>query len=166
MILRECACQDMDDEESYEDEYDGSRAFVDNNGPGEESGMIKSNLYTLSKKSLALHDMIKPTDDLPEWVQEKIAVAESMIGSVFDYLDYEYQDSHSDDHDFEDDDFEEFDESELLEGYLDSDYDMSEEEFEDIDADEVMHEPWSPLRQSTGIMFFEEDDEFPPEPTA
>jgi hypothetical protein len=61
-----------------------------NNGPSQESSMIKSNLYTISRKAQEMHDEIKHYDDLPEWVQEKIAVAESMIGSVYDYLDYEY----------------------------------------------------------------------------
>jgi hypothetical protein len=39
--------------------------------------------------------MIGDRDDLPEWVQEKIAVAGYMIDSVYDYLNYEYNGSES-----------------------------------------------------------------------
>lgn len=62
----------------------------DNNGPEDESGMIRSNLFTVGKKAYELHDMVGSHDDLPEWVQEKIAVIDSMMGSVYDYLVYEY----------------------------------------------------------------------------
>lgn len=55
----------------------------------EETGMIKSNLFMLAKKSLELHDEIGDGDDLPEWVQEKIAVASYMMDTVHDYLMYE-----------------------------------------------------------------------------
>ena len=61
-----------------------------NNGPGQESNMIKSNLFSVGQKAFDLHDMIQYYDDLPEWVQEKIAVVDSMMGSVHDYLTYEY----------------------------------------------------------------------------
>ena len=60
------------------------------NGPEQESDMIRSNLFIMAKKANAMHDEIRSGDDLPEWVQEKIAVAGSMIDSVYDYLDYEY----------------------------------------------------------------------------
>ena len=60
------------------------------NGPEQESDMIKSNLFVIAKKANTLHGEISSGDDLPEWVQEKIAVAGSMIDSVYDYLDYEY----------------------------------------------------------------------------
>ena len=60
------------------------------NGPEAESDMIQSNLWTMKMKACDLYDMIGDSDDLPEWVQEKIAVAGSMIDSVFDYLNYEY----------------------------------------------------------------------------
>jgi len=55
----------------------------------EETGMIKSNLFMLAKKSLELHDEVGDGDDLPEWVQEKIAVASYMMDTVHDYLMYE-----------------------------------------------------------------------------
>jgi hypothetical protein len=66
------------------------RVFHDN-GPEEETGMIRSNLFTMAKKAYEMHDEIRDDDNLPEWVQEKIAIASSMIDTVHDYLDYEYR---------------------------------------------------------------------------
>ena len=70
---------------------DSAGRIFDHNGPEAESGMIRSNLFTIGKKAHELHDMVGEHDDLPEWVQEKIAVAEGMISSVHDYLSYEYE---------------------------------------------------------------------------
>lgn len=85
MILRECACQDQEELRS------AHGVKFHNNGPEEESGMIRSNLHTLSQQAQEMHDMIGMNDDLDEWVQEKIAVASSMIDSVYDYIGYEYK---------------------------------------------------------------------------
>lgn len=68
----------------------GGLSFEDS-GSGEESGMIKSNLQSIASKAQSLHDKIGHTDDLPEWVQEKIAVADEMIDTIYDYLGYEYK---------------------------------------------------------------------------
>jgi len=59
-------------------------------GPGEQAGMIKSNLQSIASKAQSLHDTIGDMDTLPEWVQEKIAVADEMIDTISDYLKYEY----------------------------------------------------------------------------
>jgi hypothetical protein len=175
MILRECACQDQD---SARAEH-GVKFY--NNGPEEESGMIRSNLYTMSKQAQEMHDMIGMNDDLDEWVQEKIAVASSMLDSVYDYIGYEYKSMRGghhahdsfdselivDDEDHQDRiasfetgyDFamDDMDDSDHDNEYDMNESDLSEEEIDDLDADEVMHEPWQPLRQSTGIMFFEDE---------
>jgi len=173
MIQRECACQDQDEMRS------AHGVKFHHNGPEAESGMIRSNLYTLSQQAREMHDMIGMNDDLDEWVQEKIAVASSMLDSVYDYIGYEYKSLRGDvgshdsynpdvsdamhddeiyadydyiDEDFEDDDddFEEFVMNEAQHG-------LSEEEIDDMDADEILRDPWQPMRQSTGIMFFEDE---------
>lgn len=88
--------QDDADEDVPEEDYDtdvdeeGNFDYEDSN-VYEETGMIKSNLFMMSKKSLELHDGIGDRDDLPEWVQEKIAVASYMIDTVHDYLMYEME---------------------------------------------------------------------------
>ena len=68
----------------------GGVKFEDSN-PGEQAGMIKSNLQSIASKAQSLHDMIGDMDQLPEWVQEKIAVADEMIDTISDYLGYEYK---------------------------------------------------------------------------
>lgn len=89
MVLREM--HDMGIDQMHQDHMGTpqGRVFHDNS-PGEETGMIKSNLFTTGQKAHELHDMINDYDDLPEWVQEKIAVIDSMMGTVHDYLRYEY----------------------------------------------------------------------------
>ena len=71
-------------------EHAEAGASFENTGPGEQAGMIKSNLQSIASKSQSLHDTIGDMDQLPEWVQEKIAVADEMIDTISDYLKYEY----------------------------------------------------------------------------
>jgi hypothetical protein len=52
----------------------------------DEAGMAQSNLLTLARAVKGLLDTIKQKDNLPEWAQEKIAKAEMMLVSVWDYL--------------------------------------------------------------------------------
>lgn len=94
-FLRECQemCRmaGIESEDSYhptENEI-GGLEFEDH-GTGEQAGMIKSNLYSIASKAQSLHDMIGDMDQLPEWIQEKIAVADEMIDTISDYLKYEY----------------------------------------------------------------------------
>lgn len=84
MVLREMHEMGMD-------QINHTGRVFHNNGPEQESNMIKSNLFTMASKAYEIHDEIMSSDDLPEWVQEKIAVAGSMIDSVYDYLNYEYR---------------------------------------------------------------------------
>ena len=71
------------------DNSQGGVRFEDH-GAGEQAGMIKSNLQSIASKAQSLHDTIGDMDQLPEWVQEKIAVADEMIDTISDYLKYEY----------------------------------------------------------------------------
>ena len=58
-------------------------------GYGEGEGrMSKSQLDKIARYSQSLHDKLRDDDDLPEWVQAKIAVAAENIGKVYHYLDY------------------------------------------------------------------------------
>ena len=60
-----------------------------NLGYGEGEGrMSKSQLDKLARYSQSLHDKLLDDDDLPEWVQSKIAVASANISKVYHYLDY------------------------------------------------------------------------------
>lgn len=53
-----------------------------------EKSMILGNLERLSDRSAELRDMAAHIPDNEEWVQEKIAVASSMIDSIYDYVKY------------------------------------------------------------------------------
>ena len=100
--LIECGCQDAEEPEmsfpfpapqmsSYHPvETDDGLQFEDSDAY-EESGMIKSNLYSIASKAQSLHDMVEDGDDLPEWVQEKIAVCDEYMDVIQDYLKYEYK---------------------------------------------------------------------------
>ena len=57
----------------------------------DEAGMAQSNLLTTARAVMGLLKTIKDRDNLPEWGQEKIAKAEMMLVSVWDYLQSQKQ---------------------------------------------------------------------------
>jgi hypothetical protein len=63
--------------EEYNPEYD------------DEAGMADNNLETLERAVQGIDDLIQTGDNLPEWCQEKIAVAKSMLVAVWDYMESE-----------------------------------------------------------------------------
>jgi hypothetical protein len=52
----------------------------------DEAGMADNNLETLQRAVEGIDDLIQSGDNLPEWCQEKIAVAKSMLVAVWDYM--------------------------------------------------------------------------------
>lgn len=52
----------------------------------DEAGMADNNLETLARAVEGIDDLIQSGDNLPEWCQEKIAVAKSMLVAVWDYM--------------------------------------------------------------------------------
>jgi hypothetical protein len=67
-----CNCTHI--EEGFNAEYD------------DEAGMADNNLETLKRAVDGIDDVINTGDNLPEWCQEKIAVAKSMLVTVWDYM--------------------------------------------------------------------------------
>ena len=53
-----------------------------------EGRMSKSQLFKISEYGAELHQMLNDGDDLPEWVQSKIAVMAHDIGKIKHYLEY------------------------------------------------------------------------------
>ena len=51
-----------------------------------EGDMAKSDLRSIIANAQKLHDMIDDADNLPEWVQSKITVAEDYISTVANYM--------------------------------------------------------------------------------
>ncbi len=64
----------MDMAENFNPEYD------------DEAGMADNNLETLERAVQGIDELISDGDNLPEWCQEKIAVAKSMLVTVWDYM--------------------------------------------------------------------------------
>jgi len=60
--------------ENYNGEYD------------DEAGMAQTNLHTIARAAKGLLDTIDDKENLPEWVQEKIAKVEGMMVTAWDYL--------------------------------------------------------------------------------
>jgi hypothetical protein len=55
----------------------------------DEAGMADNNLETMKRAVDGLDSLIHKGDNLPEWCQEKIAVAKSMLVAVWDYMQSE-----------------------------------------------------------------------------
>ena len=55
----------------------------------DEAGMADNNLETLRRTVDGIDQVIDSGDNLPEWCQEKIAVAKSMLVAVWDYMQSE-----------------------------------------------------------------------------
>ena len=52
----------------------------------DEAGMADNNLETLRRAVEGIDNVINAGDNLPEWCQEKIAVAKAMLVTVWDYM--------------------------------------------------------------------------------
>ncbi len=52
----------------------------------DEAGMADNNLETLERAVVGIDDLISTGDNLPEWCQEKIAVAKNTLVTVWDYM--------------------------------------------------------------------------------
>ena len=80
-------CKECWDKNNYSDNLDDFKCSCKNNI--EANHMIRSNLAQMTKQSLALHNSMEENVSIPEWCQEKIAVATNMLDTVYDYLSYD-----------------------------------------------------------------------------
>jgi hypothetical protein len=60
----------------------------------DEVGMVKNNLHTLVRAATDLGKCLKDNEDLPEWVQEKIANAKGMMVAASEYLQSQHTMGH------------------------------------------------------------------------
>lgn len=65
--------------------------LLENEEYDDEAGMADNNLETLERAVEGIDELINAGDNLPEWCQEKIAVAKSMLVTVWDYMKSEEQ---------------------------------------------------------------------------
>jgi hypothetical protein len=80
-VMRKMGMSDME-----EGVAEGSNGEYD-----DEAGMADNNLETLRRAVDGIDNVINTGDNLPEWCQEKIAVAKSMLVTVWDYMRSEEQ---------------------------------------------------------------------------
>jgi len=52
----------------------------------DEATMVESNLETMRRAIDCIDEVINAKDNVPEWVQEKIAVSKAMLVGVCDYM--------------------------------------------------------------------------------
>jgi hypothetical protein len=76
--------EEMPVPEGYDETVQGQDQELDYEGY-----MSKSQLYKIGEAALKLHDMIQDGDNLPEWMQSKIAQAEQMIQSAYNAFKYD-----------------------------------------------------------------------------
>ena len=57
-------------------------------GSGGAAGMAKQQLQQIASMAQSLHDQLNDDDELPEWTQSKIAVAEDNIDAIADHIGY------------------------------------------------------------------------------
>jgi hypothetical protein len=70
----------------YMNQADQGMAEGFNGEYDDEAGMADNNLETLRRSVEGIDNVINAGDNLPEWCQEKIAVAKSMLVTVWDYM--------------------------------------------------------------------------------
>lgn len=51
-----------------------------------EGEMAKNQLFTIIDSATELHDMLHDDDNLPEWVQSKLTLAQDYMVTIKDYL--------------------------------------------------------------------------------
>lgn len=52
----------------------------------DEVGMMKNNLQTLMRACKGMYKLMQEDENMPEWVQEKVAHSKAMMVTVWDYM--------------------------------------------------------------------------------
>lgn len=77
--------------------HDEGSEYVD--GEYDQEGyMTKSQLYKIGQYAMELHDMIGDGDNLPEWMQSKVAQMSQMISDVKHALEYDQEEGDYEEH--------------------------------------------------------------------
>lgn len=88
MIISEAEALIVDDALFPQRDIPGDRGRNFDYEVSYEGKMAKSDLWNIARKAQSLHDLLEDRDDLPEWVQSKIATIEDRMDSVTNYLTY------------------------------------------------------------------------------
>jgi len=87
-IIREFLEGDVSEEAPQANEFDAAFNQDRVMGDGGDAKMVKQQLFDLARKAQSLHDQLLDGDELPEWVQSKVAVMADNMSSVSDHLVY------------------------------------------------------------------------------
>ena len=66
-----------------------SKRASQNYEENEELYMIKKNLYQMAMQAINLYDSIKGDSEVPEWCQEKLAIAADSLDTIHDFLGFD-----------------------------------------------------------------------------
>jgi hypothetical protein len=69
----------------------------------EQMYMVKKNLFTMKEESTKLLKLLDGHGSIPEWCQEKLAVAAKDLDTVFEYMSYDLDSGDSSEEDEEED---------------------------------------------------------------
>ena len=109
--LKQIIQEEMEMISMEEPMHDEGSEYVD--GEYDQEGyMTKSQLYKIGECAMKLHDMIEDNDNLPEWMQSKVAQMSQMISDVMYALEYDQEEGDYDEHQPEDE-YSEFEQEEF-----------------------------------------------------
>ena len=119
-------------------------------GHGGKARMAKSQLFQIATDAAELHDMLNEEDELPEWVQSKIAVMAHSMDAVFDHLEYKYR-SHLGGEEIDMDDFVAVQVAEGSDWVTDRDETMADMKFRMDEEDDEYWEGYQDALDGKGI---------------
>jgi hypothetical protein len=88
------------EQQGYDNTVDGQDQELDYEGY-----MTKSQLFKIGEYALKMHDMIEDGENLPEWMQSKIAQMAQSVGDIYSALEYDKSRGTIDSEESEDDDY-------------------------------------------------------------
>jgi hypothetical protein len=71
--------------------YEGAEDIADRGEYDREGDMAKDNIHTIVRNAQELESVISDNDNLPEWVQDKLANIKGMMTAVSDYMQTQHE---------------------------------------------------------------------------
>jgi hypothetical protein len=71
--------------------YEGAEDIVDHSEYDREGDMAKDNIHTIVRNARELESVISNNDNLPEWVQDKLANIKGMMTAVSEYMQTQHE---------------------------------------------------------------------------
>lgn len=166
------------DDEENEHVHDENCGHLEGSEHDDESRMFRSHLTSITKQAQELENIVQQGENVEEWVQEKMAVAASMIDSIYHYLSHgdeeaddmdDEMDSEMDDHydeysdEMDDDDEMEYDtevDDETDDDELEYDDEMDDDELDDDELDSEYYDDEMDDDEEDELDQDDEDDEY------